>query len=133
MQPLDPTRESRPFFPALESHPDFIFADSAGGSAILGSCIDKLREYYTNSNVQVGGSYPASALCISRVREAAETTARLLNAACAEEICFVSSTTQGMENLARAMESTLKGDDEIIVTNTDHEGMLLLYSWILQR
>ena len=54
MQPLDPTRESRPFFPALESHPDFIFADSAGGSAILGSCIDKLREYYTNSNVQIG-------------------------------------------------------------------------------
>jgi selenocysteine lyase/cysteine desulfurase len=122
MKPLDPTSECRPFFPALDSHPQFIFADSAGGSAILGSCIEKLKDYYTDSNVQIGGSYPASALCISRIREAAETTANLINANTPEEICFVSSTTQGMENLARAMEPTLKIDDEIIVTNTDHEG-----------
>lgn len=122
MKPLDPTTESRPFFPALKAHPNFVFGDPAGGSAIHKSCIDKIQSYYVDSNVQIGGSYPASALCIQRVQEAAETTAKLLNAESASEICFVSSTTQGMENLARAVEPTLNSDDEIIVTDTDHEG-----------
>ena len=124
MEALNPQHECRPFFPALRSHPNFVFADSAGGSAILGSCVQKIQEYYTDSNVQIGGSYPASSLCISRIREAAEITAKFLNASRPDEICFVSSTTQGMENLARAMEPTLQKDDEIIVTNTDHEGCI---------
>jgi selenocysteine lyase/cysteine desulfurase len=62
-------------------------------------------------------------LCIEQVQEAGTVTAKLLNAQTAEEICFVSSTTQGMENLARAMEPTLRSDDEIIVTDTDHESI----------
>lgn len=122
MKPLDPTTESRPFFPALKAHLNLIFADSAGRSAIHNSCIEKIQSYYIDSNVQTSGSYPASALCTQRIREAAETTARLLNAESSDEICFVSSTTQGMENLARAVEPILEGDDEIIVTDTDHEG-----------
>src|ERR1700751_3462004 len=131
MKPLDPNIECRPYFPALKAHPDFVFADSAGGSAIHGGCIDRIQSYYFDSNVQIGGTYTASALSIQRVREAAETTATLLNAASPDEICFVSSTTQGFENLARAMESTLSPADEIIVTDTDHEGMIFLFTLML--
>jgi selenocysteine lyase/cysteine desulfurase len=119
---LDPATECRPHFPALKAHPDFIYADNAGGSAILDSCVENIRDYYTNAHVQIGGSYTASALCIQRLGEAADATARLLGAESRDEICFVHSTTQGLENLARAMEPTLLPDDEIIVTDTDHEG-----------
>jgi len=123
MKPLDPTTEARPFFPALVAHPDFVFADSAGGSAILQPCIDKIESYYRDSNVQVGGSYGASALCTQRVREAAVVTAEYLNAESADEICFVSSTTQGLDNLAYALEPTFQPGDEIIITDTEHESM----------
>jgi selenocysteine lyase/cysteine desulfurase len=123
MKPLDPTTESRPLFPALTAHPNFVFADSAGGSAILQPSIAKIESYYRDSNVQIGGSYGASALCTQRIREAAQTTAELLNAESPDEVCFVSSTTQGLENLAYALEATFKPGDEIIVTDTEHEGI----------
>ena len=122
MNPLDPNLECRPHFPALQAHPDWIFADSAGGSAITGECLERIKSQYTDSNVQIGGSYEASRRCLNRIEEGATSTAKLLNAHSADEICFVSSTTQGFENLARAMEPTLRPDDEIIVTDTDHEG-----------
>lgn len=122
MEALDPLKECRPHFPALAAHPDFVYADSAGGSAILDSCIENIHDYYTNSHVQIYGSYPASALCMQRLGEAAQATAMLLNAESLDEICFVHSTTQGLENLARAMEPTLLPDDEIIVTDAEHEG-----------
>jgi selenocysteine lyase/cysteine desulfurase len=130
MNPLDPNIESRPYFPALKAHPDWVFADSAGGSAIIGGCVEYIKSYYTDSHVQIGGSYDASSLCLKRIKEGATNTAVLLNANSADEICFVSSTTQGFENLARAMEPTLQPDDEIIITDTDHEGIVYFLDYI---
>ena len=47
----------------------------------------------------------------------------LMNAASPEEIGFASSSTQAVENLARAIEDDVKEGEEIIITG-EHECVL---------
>lgn len=110
---------ARAQFPALAG--DWVFMDNAGGSQILGSVVDRIRDYLVTSNVQLGATYDVSVLAARRMRDAQVSLAELLNAARPDEVVMGPSSTALLYVLARAMAPRLSPGDEIIVTRMDHE------------
>ncbi len=106
-------------FPALAD--GFAYFDNAGGSLVLGSVADRVRDYLLTTSVQTGASYPQSRRAVERLAEARARIALMLNAARPEAIVLGPSTTVLCQFLARAMESRLQPGDEIVVTDFDHE------------
>jgi selenocysteine lyase/cysteine desulfurase len=127
---LSPSTDVIPNFPTLVGHPDYIFADNAGGSAVLSDCISTVSSYLINTNVQLGGGYAFSVKAGEQVQRAVDATAKLVNVdGGAEQVVFGSSTTQLATNLGYACQleglrtgGLFEEGDEIIVTAADHEG-----------
>ncbi|KAJ3414043.1 hypothetical protein HDV05_007168 [Chytridiales sp. JEL 0842] len=127
--PLPPIRSQ---FPALQSS-NIIYMDNAGGSAVLSRVAQKVATYLLHSNVQLGASYKTSKESVRLIKEGVEASRVFMNAEFEDEVCMGSSTTQLLENLARAMEGGLNGDEEIIVTNTDHEANIGCFVRMAER
>lgn len=106
-------------FPGLAS--DWVFFDNAGGAQIAQSALDRMVEFLTHRNVQIGGSYAVSQAAAEALMAGRRAAATLVNAARAEEIVFGPSTTVLMGNLVRAMRRQFAPGDEVIVTMADHE------------
>jgi cysteine desulfurase family protein (TIGR01976 family) len=109
---------ARSQFPALAG--DWIFLDNAGGSQVLRTVGDRVRDYLLSTSVQLGATYDASRKAAERVQEGVRAAATLIGAD-QGEVVLGSSATQLVLNLARAMEDQLRPGDEIVVTNADHE------------
>jgi selenocysteine lyase/cysteine desulfurase len=111
-------------FPALQKFQGFTFGDNAGGSQIVQASIDRINDYLINTNVQMGSDYliASTQRCTT---DAQESAAELFNAASPDEIVFGASSTQNLDNLARAVEDDFKEGDELIVTG-EHEGRYCL-------
>ena len=95
--------------------------DNAGGSQILKGAVERINTFLIEKNVQIGGSYAVSQAAAAALYESRTAAMHLVNASRPEEIVFGASTTQLLQNLARAMQSQLSPGDEIIVTVSDHE------------
>lgn len=95
--------------------------DNAGGSQILKGAVERINTFLIEKNVQIGGSYAVSQAAAAALYESRTAAMSLVNASRPEEIVFGASTTQLLQNLARAMQSQLSPGDEIIVTVSDHE------------
>lgn len=106
-------------FPALSG--DWTYLDNAGGSQVLAGVADRVRDYLTSTNVQLGASYAVSQEAGRRVAEATRAVARSIHARDEREVVVGASTTQLLANLALAMRPRLRAGDEVIVTNCDHE------------
>ncbi|ORX95324.1 cysteine desulfurase-like protein [Basidiobolus meristosporus CBS 931.73] len=112
-------KDVRKHFPALSG--DFIYFENAGGSQVLEAVAQKIADYLLHTNVQLGATYPVSVASSERVNEGVRAAQLFMNAKEPSECIFGSSTTQLLANLSKAMSSTLKPGQEVIVTNTDHE------------
>ncbi|TQN73705.1 Cysteine desulfurase-like protein ustD [Colletotrichum shisoi] len=110
-------------FPALSQ--DQVFFDNAGGSQTLGTVIDSIRDYLSQSNVQLGASYKVGQRATASYGEGYQAGAQYINAS-PDEIVFGASTTQLFRNLSHTL-SFNKGD-EIIVSAVDHEANIA--SWV---
>lgn len=75
-------------FPAL-SQPQVYF-DNAGGSQILGSAADSIRDYLYTHNVQLGATYKAGEQSTEAYNKGLEAGARYINAS-VDEIGMLSS------------------------------------------
>ncbi|KAJ8590014.1 hypothetical protein M405DRAFT_182906 [Rhizopogon salebrosus TDB-379] len=117
MAPFD-INQVRACFPALES--GYIYADNAGGSQTTQAVIDRLVDYLTNTNVQLGADYSIGLLSSQCVAEGSVTAAELFNAASIKEVGFGPSTTMMFENIARALDNDIQPGDEFIITY-EHE------------
>ncbi|MBE3640034.1 cysteine desulfurase-like protein [Mangrovicoccus sp. HB182678] len=106
-------------FPALEK--DWAFFDNAGGSQTLRGAMERIVEFLTHRDVQIGGSYEISQLAAEALMQGRRAAQTLVNAARPEEIVFGASTTALVQTLAAAMRSQFEPGDEIIVTHADHE------------
>jgi cysteine desulfurase family protein (TIGR01976 family) len=113
---------ARSQFPALSDDPDaWTYLDNAGGSQVLGTVADRVREYLLTSSVQTGASYGVSALAAERLYAGQSAIAELINAARPEEIVFGASSTVMIQTLARAIAPKLSPGDEVVVSMIDHE------------
>lgn len=106
-------------FPGLNS--DWVFFDNAGGSQTAQGAMDKITEFLTHRDVQIGGSYDVSIAAAEALLDGRRAIQTLVNAARPEEIVFGHSTTSLMQILANAMRSQFKEGDEIIISIADHE------------
>jgi len=106
-------------FPALSN--GWVFFDNAGGSQTLGSAIEKIREFLTDRDVQIGGSYEISQKAAEALKMARKAAATFMNASRPEEIVFGHSTTALVMTLAASMRKLFKEGDEIVLCRADHE------------
>ncbi|MBN1651181.1 MAG: cysteine desulfurase-like protein [Bacteroidales bacterium] len=106
-------------FPALKR--DFIFMDNAGGSQVLDSVINRISDYLSTTNVQLGATYAVSQESGKRVDEATEKVAQYINASRKEEVVVGPSTTMLLRILSLTLSEQWVAGDEIIVSNSDHE------------
>ncbi|KAL2883557.1 hypothetical protein SGCOL_001241 [Colletotrichum sp. CLE4] len=110
-------------FPALDQ--DQVFFDNAGGSQTLGTVIESIRDYLTQSNVQLGASYKVGQKATASYGEGYQAGAKYINAS-PDEIVFGASTTQLFRNLSHTF--TFSKGDEIIISAVDHEANIA--SWV---
>lgn len=96
------------------------FFENAGGAYACKQVIERLTNYYKKTKVQPYYPYPASTKAGEMMDSSYQSFAEYLSVK-PEEVMFGPSTTQNAYVLAQAMEDYLKADDEIIVTNQDHE------------
>ena len=78
-------------FPALENK--IAFMDNAGGSQTLKSVIDRITEYLTDYDVQLGASYHTSQLASKKLDQAKVSLKHWINAKHTDELMIGSSTT----------------------------------------
>ncbi|KAG8809156.1 hypothetical protein FRC18_004677 [Serendipita sp. 400] len=107
-------------FPALAD--GYIYADNAGGSQCNKGVIDAITDYLCRTNVQLGADYSIGVKSTTRVSMGPAATALLVNSSSPSEIIFSNASTQLSENLARALEHTIRpdGEDEFIAM-CEHE------------
>jgi cysteine desulfurase family protein (TIGR01976 family) len=106
-------------FPALAS--PWVFMDNAGGSHVLAGVADRVRDFLLTTPVQHGASYAPSAEAARKVAEATGRIAAMIGASRPEEVVLGGSTTFLLQQLARAMASSFRPGDEVVVTDVDHE------------
>lgn len=106
-------------FPGLKS--DWVFFDNAGGSQTVQGAIDKITEFLTHRDVQIGGSYDVSLKAAEALMDGRRAIQTMVNAARPEEIVFGHSTTALVQILANATRSQFSPGDEIIISIADHE------------
>jgi cysteine desulfurase family protein (TIGR01976 family) len=109
----------RHHFPGLAS--PWVFMDNAGGSHVLTEAADRVRDFLLTTPIQHGASYALSAEASAKVQDATAALAAMINARHPSEVVIGPSTTFLFQQLARAMASSLRPGDEIIVTDVDHE------------
>ena len=106
-------------FPALKKN--FIYMDNAGGSQILESVIDNIKDFMINDNVQLGASYEVSSNAGKKLEYVTKQLVKLINAENPQEVIVGPSTTLLLRILSICLNKQWQSGDEVIVTNSDHE------------
>ncbi len=109
---------ARSHFPALTE--DWALFDHAGGSVPLAGVIERVHDYMSHWQVQLGATYRHSATAAALVAGGRSAMARLVNAS-PDEIVLGPSSTTNVRTLSRALLPLFSPGDEIVVTNLDHE------------
>ena len=109
-------------FPALSApiNENQSFFENAGGSFACRQTIDALTTYYTETKVQPYAGYPSSRRAGEEMDRARERWAIALGVS-TSEVVFGPSTSMNTFVLVDAFGQILAADDEVIVTNQDHE------------
>ncbi len=109
----------RAHFPSLQS--GTIFFDNPGGTQVTQSVIDAMTNYYLTANANQGGAFPTSRRNDELLHTSRVAFADFLNARSPDEIIFGPNMTTLTFMLSRAIGRWLHPDDEIIVTQLDHD------------
>ena len=116
--PID-VRAVRKQFPSLQNQT--IYFDNPGGTQVPQVVIDRMTDYFQESNANHGGAFASSRSSDAIIDQARKALADLLNAPRAEEIVFGPNMTSLTLALSRSLARDLKPGDEIIVTRLDHD------------
>ncbi|KAK6497791.1 hypothetical protein TWF481_012194 [Arthrobotrys musiformis] len=109
--------ERRSRFPAVVGTSQ-AYMDNAGGSQVLGIVIDSIKNYLSNTNVQLGASYVVGKQSNDLVAAGLLASAKFINAD-PGQVVLGSASTQLLHNLSSALR--FPPGSEIIVSSTDHE------------
>ncbi|MSR52044.1 MAG: cysteine desulfurase-like protein [Gemmataceae bacterium] len=106
-------------FPALRR--DAVFLDGPAGSQVPQSVIGAISGYYVNHNANHGGAFSTSRESDAVVDEARRACADLLGTTDDGCVSFGANMTTITFALSRAIATTWKPGDEVIVTRLDHD------------
>jgi len=109
-------------FPAFKDPlcKNWSFFENAGGSYVPKQVVDKLKNFMISTKVQPYADYPMSKIAGENMDQAINLFAKMINAN-NKEIIIGGSTSINLYVLSNALKYSLKPEDEIIVTNQDHE------------
>lgn len=116
-----PVESLRTRFPALNRTPGFVFFDNAAGAQIPQIVLDSVNHHLLECNVQRGGRYPKSLEVDETIARARQSVAVLVNAHDVSEIAFGMNATSFIRLVSLAVGQTLGKQNEIVVTDMDHE------------
>jgi cysteine desulfurase family protein (TIGR01976 family) len=120
---LVPLADIRAQFPALERRhggESVAYFDGPGGTQVPRAVAEAMVDYLYHHNANTHWLYPTSAETDARIADAREAAADLLNAS-AGEISFGNNMTTIAFHVARALGRGWGSDDEVIVTELDHQ------------
>jgi len=112
---------TRSEFPGLRASSKWVLCDAAGGTQAHQSVIAAVGASLASTTANLGGTYPSAIETIRGMAIARETVAAFLNAS-PEEVTFGANMTTLTFHVSRAIGRTLNPDDNIVVTNLDHDG-----------
>ena len=107
-------------FNQINDNPDFVFCSNAGGSYVANHVNQVLSHYNQHTRVQPYERYSTSAEAGASMDRAMVGWADALNIT-PDELTIGPSTSMNTYVMSQAIGPSLNGDDEIIVTNQDHE------------
>jgi cysteine desulfurase family protein (TIGR01976 family) len=110
----------RGLFPAVRES-DCIYFDNAAGTQVPDCVIEALSEHLIRRNVQRGGRHRFSDEAAEAIVSARESLASFVNAQEPDEIVFGLNASSLIRTVSVAIAELLKPDDEIVVTELDHE------------
>lgn len=109
----------RACFPALAS--PWALLENAGGSQVPHAVIDAVRQYMTQSYVQLGAGYPMSDVATRTVDDAHRFVNLLCNGTKTGHAILGPSSTQICHLIAGCMADRIRPRDEIVVAANGHE------------
>ena len=98
-----------------------VFFDNPAGTQVPQRVIDAVSDYYRTMNANSGGAFATSQRSDAMVHATREKVADFLGAGSPDEIVFGPNMTSLSFALSRALASTLKPGDEIVLTRMDHD------------
>ena len=119
--------EVRSHFPALAS--DDIYFDNPGGTQVAREAMNRMQQYFEQSNANHGGMFRTSLASDAVVAEARRAVAAFLHASRPEEIVFGQNMTSLTLHISRSIARILGPGDEIVVTRLDHDANIA--PWLL--
>jgi cysteine desulfurase family protein (TIGR01976 family) len=111
-------------FPALSNEVNgypVIYLDGPAGTQVPNQVIEAQSQYYKNCNANSHGFFQSSRETDKIIDQTRQNVAALLGAEGPETISFGQNMTSLNFKLSRAFGRFLQNDDEIIITQLDHE------------
>lgn len=125
-------------FPALKQQVNgqrLVYLDSAATSQKPQCVIDAISGYYSQQNANVHrGSHSLTAKATSEFEAARSTVADFLGAASSKEIIWTRGATEALNLIAQTYaRSTLKPNDEILVSEMEHHANIVPWQIVAQQ
>ncbi|HEV7255251.1 MAG TPA: cysteine desulfurase-like protein [Mesorhizobium sp.] len=108
-------------FPGIARAADRVFFDNPAGTQIAGRAIERMMGAMTEANANLGGYFDTSLRAGELVEEARQTAAAFLDAPSPDEIVFGQSMTALTFAISRALGTTMKAGDAVLLTRMDHD------------
>lgn len=117
--PLDPERV-RARFPALLAQQGVVHADAPGGTQIVDSALDAMRDYLVNTNANAHGQFETSRATDQLSSRARRTLGAFLDSD-PDGVVFGPNMTTLAFHLSHALDEVLATGGEIVCTRLDHD------------
>ena len=123
-------------FPILQQKiygSNIVYLDNGATTQKPKGVIDAVTNYYTkqNSNIHRGVHY-LSQLATDSYEEARKCVQSHLNAKYSHEIIFTRGTTEAINLVASSLKSSIKKDDEIIISTLEHHSNIVPWQMICE-
>jgi cysteine desulfurase family protein (TIGR01976 family) len=125
LNPHDFFAERRKDFPSLhrtDNGKPLIYLDGPGGTQAPQLVIDAITHYYRTCNANTHGQYVTSRESDAIIDETRKTMTAFFGAEKTETVSFGANMTTLTFSLSKAIARILRPDDEIVITQLDHEG-----------
>ena len=136
---LDLNKIAKKDFPLLQNNSKrkdkIIYLDHAATTQKPESVLKKINEYYKNLNANVHrGAHQLSAKATEEFENARYLISKYIKANSTKEIIFTRNATEAINLAARSWgESSLKENDEILLSIMEHHSILFHGKWLQQK
>lgn len=113
-------------FPFFAAHPHTVYLDSAATAQMPQAVIDASVRYFSQQHASVGrGLYDEAVATTTAVEEARDAVRAFLHAPKTMDVIWTSSTTIALNQLAWALQDTVKKGDTIVTFIDNHHANLI--------